>query len=127
VHKINLFEHQIVVRAKNHDMRIIRDALIGIALYEAVNYVLQKQRSIAVSNADEGSSDAVDYSRVASEEDFRPVEPFGESRSEDQRLSEGFATAANPEAPLTGTGSEDSDEDVWKNSLANDELRAPDS
>ncbi|WP_316809951.1 hypothetical protein [Pedobacter heparinus] len=33
----------------------------------------------------------------------------------------------NPEAPLTGNLPKKDRDDPWKNSLANDELRAPDS
>jgi len=34
---------------------------------------------------------------------------------------------ANPETPLTGYRYDNDQDDPWKNSLANEELRAPDS
>jgi hypothetical protein len=106
-------------------MGLIRDALIGIALYEAVNYVLKK-KSTALADVGGGSSDPIDYSRIASQEEFRPLEPSTEPLIT-SHLNDGLAAGVNPEAPLTGTGSADGSRDTWKDSLANDELRAPDS
>jgi hypothetical protein len=90
-------------------MGIIRDALIGIALYEAVNYLLEKQS--------EKSSSRERSVNVRNTEAL-PTEQYAEPA---------FAAATDPEVPLTGDGSVTNRKDAWTNSLANDELRAPDS
>lgn len=108
-------------------MGLIRDALIGIALYEAVNYFLKLQ-SNGVLDADGGSLRVVhsahnSVGEVNKAEEKQHVEPT----LSNQDLDAGLAAGANPETLLTGDGSLDIPDDTWKKSLANDELRAPDS
>jgi hypothetical protein len=108
-------------------MGLIRDALIGIVLYEAVNYVL-KIKSNGVLDADGASLHAVGASSSAGGEGSRPMEySANEPILSNQDFDAGLAAGADPETLLTGDGSLDTPDDTWKNSLANDELRAPDS
>ncbi|MEJ7559790.1 MAG: hypothetical protein WKF66_15880 [Pedobacter sp.] len=86
-------------------MGIIRNALIGIALYEAVAYVLKKKS--------EG------FSEVGSRSQDPGLNSFASSYD--------LASGTDPDIPLTGNAALDSQKDSWSNSLANDELRAPDS
>lgn len=87
-------------------MGIIRDALIGIALYEAINYLLKNQP--------EGLTP--------------PTRSFNRAvRGTSYATEPAFAAATDPDVPLTGDGSVTDRKDAWSNSLANDELRAPDS
>lgn len=71
-------------------MGFIKHALIGIAIYEAVKYMLKSASDFEYSELD-------------------------------------LDVGTNPETPLTSYGNARSQDDPWKNSLANDELRAPDS
>jgi hypothetical protein len=131
-------------------MGFIKHAIIGIALYEAVKYVLKK-RDCGFEFADngrQGSSAAqqlrreeVDVVAGARQTDQlnrmkENANPGGHGTNSSEGLTglpgmtqldvdEGLARGTDPETPLTG---KDSDEaDPWKKSLANDELRAPDS
>ena len=80
-------------------MGFIKHALIGIAIYEVAKYYINKDERdlIAAESAQ-----------------------FGNGK-----------TGLDPQLPLTGSlegqGLTEEREDPWKNSLANDELRAPDS
>ena len=108
-------------------MGIIRDALIGIALYEVAKYVLgTKTNEVLV--AGEGSGHAVGLSNHPAGNVSNPgVHSPVETTLNNQDLDAGLAAGANPDTLLTGDGSLDLPDDTWKNSLANDELRAPDS
>lgn len=70
-------------------MGFIRDALIGVALYETVRYFFRKQ--------------------------------------EVEKFQYDLSVGSDPNANFTGQGYEMNDNDPWKNSLADNELRAPDS
>lgn len=106
-------------------MGIIRDALIGIALCEAVNYLLKTQS--------DGLSDAKGFSKVAiADNSAAGISQMGILNERDNLPTEhhaepAFAAATDPDVPLTGDGSVTDRKDAWSNSLANDELRAPDS
>ena len=96
-------------------MGFIKNALIGIVLYEAVSYLINKktdERSLA-TNAPRGFS-AEEPTCLAADWD-------------DQDIDNGLKAATDPETPLTRHDLSSTDEDVWKSSLANDELRAPDA
>lgn len=72
-------------------MGFIKHALIGIAIYETVKYLMKPVSNSLYSELD-------------------------------------LDVGTNPETPLTSYGANsDQQDDPWKNSLANDELRAPDS
>ncbi|HEX8607939.1 MAG TPA: hypothetical protein VF679_04800, partial [Pedobacter sp.] len=127
-------------------MGIIRDALIGIALYEAIAYVL-KNKSDGFSEAGrslEGSlggtkSYAAGHLNVVRESESLPIEQSNagvasgtsyDSSAGTQKDSgvnspgsgDSLAAGSNPEIPLTGDGSVNDRKDAWTNSLANDEL-----
>jgi hypothetical protein len=87
-------------------MRFIKNALIGIALYEAVKYFLRKD------DCD------LKFAGQLSKEN---------SRLNTQDLDDDFFAATDPETPLRGESPVKAADDPWKNSLANDDLRAPDS
>lgn len=108
-------------------MGIIRDALIGIALYEVLGYVL-KLKSNEVLEPAKGPLRVVHSPYNSGGEVANPVErqPIEHTLS-NQDLDAGLAAGADPETTFTGDGSLDTPDDTWKNSLANDELRAPDS
>ncbi|MCD0488348.1 hypothetical protein LPB86_08910 [Pedobacter sp. MC2016-14] len=71
-------------------MGFIKNAVIGIALYEVAKYTLKKGWL-------------------------------------SHNLNDDLDVGSNPKTPLTGHYFRNDEEDPWKNSLANDELRAPDS
>ena len=147
-------------------MGIIRNALIGIALYEVVAYLLKKEShdSIDSSKSLTGAFSGVQAPsiyplNVVSEERFNPTErgssnsslgsdsslnsilssgsnsnpgskshsSFGSKSSSNNNSNLDLAAGSNPDLPLSGDGSLDPPKDEWANSLANDELRAPDS
>lgn len=129
-------------------MGFIKHALIGVALYEAMKYALKK----CGKDFSEGGHLASVVRQPIREE---VVDIIAGARQTDQlqRLKENAASdrggehassglsgqrdfaipdsdedltaGSNPEVPLTGEVSEKAD--PWKKSLANDELRAPDS
>ncbi|SMC57575.1 hypothetical protein [Pedobacter nyackensis] len=72
-------------------MGFIKNALIGIALYEALKYILTKEQP-SVTHLDSGDE---------------------------------LMGGTDPEAPLIGKATDK--DDPWKKSLANDDLRSPDS
>lgn len=83
-------------------MKFITHALIGIAFYEGIRYLINKK-----------DSEQLDLSTAGSQK--RPSYP-------NQDKDEEFAV------PLTGLYDDEvKEDDPWKNSLANDEMRAPDS
>ncbi len=90
-----------VLSANTTIMGFIKHALIGIALYEAVKYFLKDTDVVA----------------VASQNDHYWVK--------DAEID--LQVGTNPETPLTGPEIVKDQDDPWRNSLANDELRAPDS
>lgn len=92
-------------------MGFIKHALIGIALYEAMKYLLKKEEAGFAAN------------------DILATNPgrlINETRLSAEDFKVDLRAGTDPEIPLTGTAQVKTD-DVWKNSLANDELRAPDS
>lgn len=132
-------------------MGFIKHALIGIALYEAVKYILKKEDS-GLELADDGKQwvSAVNQRLRGGEVDVitgaRQTDQLGRlkenaaSGGNSARSSEGLASQSgvthldsgdellggtDPEVPLIGKAS--NKDDPWKNSLASDELRAPDS
>ena len=107
-------------------MGIIRDALIGIALYEAIAYVL-KNKSDGFSEA--GRSFGGTQSKTAGHlnVDDSSAGTLKDSGGNSTDSGDRLAAGSNPEIPLTGDGSVNDRKDAWTNSLANDELRAPDS
>lgn len=151
-------------------MGIIRNALVGIALYEVVSYLLKKgsngslDSSKSLTAAFSGvQTPSIGSLNLASEERSNPREHSSSSSSSGSNSSSGsdsslgsesnsssgsnsassskfgskshsntnsnldLAAGSNPELPLSGDGSLDPPKDEWSNSLANDELRAPDS
>lgn len=139
-------------------MGIIRNALVGIALYEVVSYLLKKgsKGSLDSSKSLTGSLSGVQTPSIGSlnlgsEERSNTREHSSSSSSlgsdsslgSESNSSSGskphsnsdansnsnldLAAGSNPELPLSGDGSLDPPKDEWSNSLANDELRAPDS
>jgi hypothetical protein len=131
-------------------MGIIRNALIGIALYEVVAYLLKKgshdsiDSSKSLTGAFSGAQvpsinplNAVSEERSKSDSSFGSIPSSGSNSSSgsESNSSSGLnansnldlAAGSNPDLPLSGDGSLDPPKDEWANSLANDELRAPDS
>lgn len=132
-------------------MGFIKHALIGIALYEAVNYILKKEDS-GLKLANNGGQ-AV--SAMNQELRNKEIDVIAGARQTDQldQMKENSASGktfvnaneglisqpgvthpgsgdellsgSDPEAPLTGKDLDK--DDPWKRSLASDELRAPDS
>jgi hypothetical protein len=109
-------------------MGFIKHALIGIALYEAVKYILKKEDP-ELELAHEGIRwEAAVNQHLRREE----VDVIAGARQTDQldRMKQNadndeLVGGTDPKAPLTGK--EPEKDDPWKNSLANDDLRAPDS
>jgi hypothetical protein len=90
-------------------MGFIKHALIGIALYEVGKYIL---RSSAV------------LSPISVKDSIVPVSyPEFDIAHNETNLDVG----TDPETPLTNPDFSKNEDDPWKNSLANGELRDPDS
>ncbi|SMC87715.1 hypothetical protein [Pedobacter africanus] len=131
-------------------MGFIKHALIGIALYEAIKYVLKKgdcglepandqvQRVSPVLQLRGEEVDIIAGARQTDQLDrMKENAAFGRSSAPGSQELAGQAgrttfntdddlvAGTDPEAPLSAKIS--GSEDTWKNSLANDELRAPDS
>lgn len=129
-------------------MGFIKHALIGIALYEAIKYMLKKSGDDLFDAAQLASAaclplrkDVVDViagarqtdqlqglkenatSGKASEDGSSGL--AGQQEIAKPDLNEDLTAGSDPETPLTGQVTEKAD--PWKKSLANDELRAPDS
>ena len=132
-------------------MGFIKHALIGITLYEAAKYILKKENP-GLEPAHDGRQgvSAVNQQLRREEVDViagaRQTDQLGQlkenaaSGRNSASSSEGLASQSaathlessdelpggtDPEAPLIGKDSDK--DDPWKNSLANDDLRAPDS
>lgn len=134
-------------------MGFIKHALIGIALYEAVKYFLDKDdkgfdqvttgSKVVPLASQQLRSESVDIIAGASQtghlnqmrENAIKHQAFTNDTSGfvntsplyRQDSDEEFEAGTNPEAPLTGQESDSNQNDPWKKSLANDDLRAPDS
>lgn len=134
-------------------MGFIKHALIGIALYEAVKYFLDKEdkgfaqvttghklMSLASKKLRSESGDIIAGAsqtghlnqmreNVAKHQAFtNDTSSFVNTFPLDRQVSDDeFEAGTNPEAPLTGQESASDQNDPWKKSLANDDLRAPDS
>lgn len=134
-------------------MGFIKHALIGIALYEAVKYFLGKE-DLRVVHALEGAKSGSTPRQKLREENVDiiagasqtghlkrmkenaaidqasandAVAPVNTPGLVSQNSDADLEVGTNPEAPLTGQQSANDQDDPWKNSLANDDLRAPDS
>ncbi len=134
-------------------MGFIKHALIGIALYEVVKYLLDKEDLRVVHTLDGakvGSTPSqklreenVDIIAGASQTGHLKrmkenaaiyqtsangsIAPGNTAGLASQDSGADLEVGTNPEAPLTGQQSANDKDDPWKNSLANDDLRAPDS
>jgi hypothetical protein len=133
-------------------MGFIKHALIGIALYEAIKYCLNKEDrgfDLLTEGVQDLSSERklfrteeVDIIGGARQADhlqrMRENAPFSESPPASARLVDDpevsspspgndLTQGTGPETPLTGKHADRAGDDPWKNSLANDDLRAPDS
>jgi len=131
-------------------MGFIRNALVGIALYEAVKYFLRKEDSFKCApDGTQGISpsrvqlrgEEVDVIAGARQTDHLKqmkenassggisanVGLVSEPQLNNMDLANDLLVGTDPETPLAGTKSDKTESDSWKNSLANDELRAPDS
>ena len=134
-------------------MGFIKHALIGIALYEVVKYLLDKEGqqfahapqggkvdSTASLKLREESSDIIagasqtghlkrmkENAAIDQTSANNAIEPVNPPALVRQDSDADLEVGANPEAPLTGHDSASDQNDPWKNSLANDDLRAPDS
>jgi|GEM_PF-5974762 hypothetical protein len=130
-------------------MGFIKNALIGIALYEAVKYFLGKKDygfafdreciQGVIGSRQRLRDEEVDL--IAGARQTNQLEQLKENALSDgnssgrgrgpgeSSLQEGddLAVGSDPKAPLTGQREEKTGERTWKNSLANDDLRAPDS
>ena len=113
-------------------MGFIRNALVGIALYEAVKYLMKKEEF--------GFSFATDEPTASSSGRApAPIHSVGSSNEATKRAAErvtepvsshdlevDLELGSNPDVLLTGQDSTKTD-DPWKKSLADETLRAPDS
>jgi hypothetical protein len=90
-------------------MGFIRNALIGVALYEVARYLWKKN---GLDNSTLSHDHEINRRKRTNFFDNYPGDPL--------------AAGSNPEVSLTGVNTTN-DDDPWKNSLANDDLRAPDS
>jgi hypothetical protein len=130
-------------------MGFIKHALIGIALYEAVKYILKGEFSRfdftherpqpASSVRQQKRTDDVDVIAGARQTDqLQRLKEDAASGEVSSTIPAGIAgrpdltdprdnltAGSNPETPLAGQPADRADS--WKNSLADDELRAPDS
>ena len=104
-------------------MGFIKHALIGIALYEVVKCVLKKGDDNFEPAHNQGEGGALVHRLHREKVDViagvRQIEHL------DRMKENATSGASDSGTPLTGTASDK--KDLWKNSLANDELRAPDS
>jgi hypothetical protein len=135
-------------------MGFIRHALIGIALYEVAKYYLKKEDlafghvtngveagSVTRQRLRNGNVDIIAGARQpdhlnqmrnnAAANEAPVINATGinnETPLVSQHAGDDLDAGTNPDTPLTGREkSQQEHEDPWKNSLANDELRAPDS
>ncbi len=134
-------------------MGFIKHALIGIALYEVVKYLFNKN-DLGFAHVS-GSMQTGSPSRQRLREDQVDVIAGARQTDQLQQMKENAASThqhsespsmlmdderpavadseddlqigTDPETPLTGPETKKDQNDPWKNSLANDELRAPDS
>ena len=131
-------------------MGFIKNALIGVALYEAVKYFLRKEDRFKLTP--DGSQDIspsrgqlrgeeVDIiagarqtdhlkqmkENASSSEVSENVGLVSEPQLSKQDSADDLLAGTDPETPLTGNKRDNAERDAWKNSLANDDLRAPDS
>ena len=116
-------------------MGFIKNALIGIALYEAAKYCLTKKFT-GFDLLTEGGGDVPAERRqfrneevdiIAGARQTDQLQRMQENALRDRDAGNAAAAKADPEPPISGEVSEKPVDDPWKNSLANDELRAPDS
>ena len=129
-------------------MGFIKHALIGIALYEVVKYALKKSAEdfsevgqLASAVGQPVREEVVDVIAGARQTDqlqrLKENAVSGEYSTDtssalaehgditSHNSEEDLAIGSDPDAPLTGQVAEKTD--PWKKSLANDELRPPDS
>lgn len=135
-------------------MGFIKHALIGIALYESVKYFLKERETLEYAKLTEGVQAVPAAQQQLRGEDVdiiagaRQVDQLkrmkdnaaanrasadnsrsltSETRLGSQDAEDDLEAGNNPETPLTGHEPDVDQDDPWKKSLANDELRAPDS
>ena len=107
-------------------MKFIKHALIGIALYEAAKYFLNKT-GLGVGNFRERDQLDSGGRQQLSVEHIEAAGARLTSKLASQHAVDQLKVGVDPDAPLTGSDAEKNQNDPWKKSLANDELRAPDS
>lgn len=133
-------------------MKFIRNALIGIAIYEAAKY-LWNNRTVSFASEAEGPNmitspnikirmEETNIIIGASKDHLQQLKenPKKHNNADDdqgltsqphaplsQNADDRLETGSNPDAALTGQKADPDKADPWKNSLADDELRAPDS
>ena len=132
-------------------MKFIKHALVGIAIYEAAKY-LWNNRTLSFVSETEGPSTTANrtHTRFRKEEtdiisgasqdhlqenakthNILAEEDRGLASQPQQQYTQTaddlLETGSNPNAALTGQKADPDQNDPWKNSLADDELRAPDS
>ncbi|HKG05006.1 MAG TPA: hypothetical protein VKB19_01035 [Pedobacter sp.] len=93
-------------------MGFIKNALIGVALYEAAKYIWKTKR-LEYSTADVHADDSTG---LVTDTHFNTYK-----RKDDLEIG------TDPEASLGGHMEEKVPNDPWKGTLADDELRAPDA
>ncbi|RZM19841.1 MAG: hypothetical protein EOO88_36930 [Pedobacter sp.] len=113
-------------------MGFIKNALIGIALYEGAKYLLSKQQlGFDPEMLPSPQSIREEHDIIAGARQTDHLTRMQENAATSSHLhedSDDFLKAGtNPETPLTGYETASDKDDPWKKSLANDDLRAPDS
>ena len=91
-------------------MGYIKNALIGIAIYETAKYFWKRNELVQPGLSHD-----------------RGINRRPRTHLFDNYPGDPLAAGSNPEVSLTGAGTASNENDPWKNSLANDDLRAPDS
>ncbi len=106
-------------------MGFIKHALIGIVLYEAVKYFLNDRGVLADTRQNDPYwKENVVTNGISAHYSTGLINESGLS-VQDSGID--LLVGTNPETPLTGPERLNVRNDAWQNSLANDELRAPDS
>lgn len=124
--KLNFLRWAFVIPANHIAMKFIKHALIGIALYEAAKYFLNKKHLGFSSIMEREQLDSGGRQQLSVEH----IEAAGAkltNKLTSQDPIDELKVGINPDAPLTGDDKLKDMDDPWKKSLANDELRAPDS
>lgn len=135
-------------------MKFIKNALVGIAIYEAAKY-LWNNRTLNFATEAEGPNTTATRPQTrirkeetniisgASQDHLQQLKENAKTQNNaaddnqgltsqpqqqyTQNANDPLETGSNPDAGLTGQKAGPDQNDPWKNSLADDELRAPDS